>query len=285
MKHRAACIALAVAMLSRVPAAHGAPVEGISIDFAPQLPSSRHERALKGRAYLHPTVTREPQRPRPLVVFMHGLNHEQLAHRWMGGGGTDPDVREMLASLIESNTIGPSILVAPSIIDECDFPRSMWPGFDLDRFLALAIRAIGSRAAIDARRIILGGHSGAACNPSGGLILAVRSSVELRAVLAIDTCMDLVTAPLLALAPPETDVVIAWQPNGWNRPFEDFQRVFEREAEHRHARGLRLVEQVVIGVPNAHNAIVQASLTSWLPRWIPPEQSLSPTSPDKPKTH
>ncbi|MBI5536267.1 MAG: hypothetical protein HY898_26330 [Deltaproteobacteria bacterium] len=260
----AASIALSVLQ----PAA-AAPSKGVSFDYAQGKEDAVATlRAWKGRAYLHPAVLAEPTRPRPLVVFMHGLNRDKVPFRWMGAA-SDPDVRDMIAGLIDGQKIEPAILVAPTTVTECDTPRTMWPGFDLGRFLALTMRHLDARVVVDRRNVILVGHSGAACNTAGGLVAAVRSEAALKAVLVIDTCMDEAAGGLLALAPPDTDVVVSWQPLGWERPFEAFERLFLESSGDRHSRGLRKVQRLNIPEPNAHGAIVPVALEHWLPHWIP----------------
>lgn len=247
-----------------------APSQGQTIDYRD---SSRNDpwrdRAWQARAYLHPRVLSSASLPRPVVVFLHGLNTDHIPFRWMGGA-PEPDVRELIASLVDRDRIEAPVLAAPSTITDCDLPHKMWPTFDLDRFLAVTVRALGSRILLDPTRVILVGHSGAGCNTSGGMIAALRAQSELKAALVIDTCMDVVAAPLFALARPETDVVIAWQPLGWGRPFEAFERAFRDEGVRQHARGLRTVVRVDVREPHAHNGIVAAALEAWLPLWLPP---------------
>lgn len=272
MKRGVIRIAFTAWMLSSVvaPEVRAAPGKGITFDYAQGREDSvAGVRSWKGRAWLHPDVLSDPSRPRPLVVFMHGLNRDKVAFRWMGGAH-DPDVRDMISTLIDNHRIAPAVLVAPTTTTECDTPRTMWPGFDFGRFLALTLRNLDQRVAIDRRSVILVGHSGAACNTAGGLISAVRSEVSLRAVLVIDTCMDEPAAGLLALAPPDTDVVVTWQPWGWERPFEAFERSFLETSGGRHSRGLRKVQRLNIAEQNAHGAIVPVALAQWLSHWIPP---------------
>src|SRR5690606_14851606 len=57
------------------------------------------ERAWYGRAFLPPR-TLAAEGPRPLVVFLHGLNAALVKHRWMGGG-SEGDVRKIVGALVE----------------------------------------------------------------------------------------------------------------------------------------------------------------------------------------
>lgn len=269
MRARWAMAAFGLALASSASASAAAP--GTTLDLSPD--ASEHDRMVrtwKGRAYLHPAVLAEAHTPRPLVVFMHGLNTDKIPFRWMGAA-PDPDVREMIASLIAQAQIEPSILVAPTTTYECEMPRSMWPAFDLDRFMALALRSLEGKATVDRRRVILVGHSGAGCNTAGGMVAALRSTVPLRAVLVIDTCMDVAAAPLLALAPPSTDIVVAWQPLGWKRPVEEFEHVFLETSASRFSKGIRKVQRIDLNVVHAHNLIVSVALGRWLPVWLPPQ--------------
>jgi hypothetical protein len=271
VKAMAALASLCGALLSTPCTVSAAPSAGVTIDFAPDaLDDNRTGRSWRGRAYLHPSIVENPSQPRPVIVFMHGLNKAKIPYRWMGGAA-DPDVRDMVSNLIDRQIIAPAILVAPTTTSECDVPRSMWPAFDLNRFLALAFRNLEPTVAADRLRILLVGHSGAACNTAGGMLTAVRSGFPLQAVLAIDTCMDAVAAPLFAVADPNTDVVISWQPLGWDRPFDAFERSFLESSAKRRARGLRTVHRHDVSGRNPHGGIVEIALARWLPRWIAPK--------------
>jgi hypothetical protein len=274
----AACVGCAAALVAGDTRA-AAP--GETIELLPEATErGGQQRSWKGRAWLHPAVLADPERGRPLVVFMHGLNRDRVPHRWMGVR-SDPDLRMLVAGLVEAGLMEPAIVAAPTTTSECDMPRLMWPAFNLSRFLALTIRSLEGRATVDRRRVILVGHSGAGCNTRGGMVTAMASEPGLLAVLAVDVCMDVEAAPLFALAEPDTEVVVTWQPVGWPRPFARFEHVFQEISGERHARARRLVERWDINLAAAHHIIVEKSLARWLPRWLPPEAGGSFATPNE----
>jgi hypothetical protein len=262
-----AAAACAVVLLG-APASRAAGPAGLTIDFEQARGSPlRADRSWRGRAWLHPRALAAQGRSLPLVVFLHGLNKEHVRYRNIGGGGGF-DIRALVGDLVDRAEIEPVVVAAPTTTVACESPRSMWPGFDLGAFLSRASEALGPRAVVDPSRVVLVGHSGAGCNTAGGMLSALRGAAHPRAVLAIDTCMDVVDAPLFALAPAQADVVIAWQPLGWERPAADFERAFAQASAQRASSGLRRVERMTVRGWNPHVAIVKDALAAWLPRWL-----------------
>ncbi len=241
---------------------------GISIDYDYDASDiGKPDWAWHGRAYLPPAVTAQPSRPRPLVIFLHGVNPSFTRFFWMGGG-SEPDVRVWLDEIIDSGSIEPPVLAAPSSDHSCTLPQALFTGFDLDRFLDRTLRATRGKATIDLSRVILVGHSGAGCNRNGGLMSALRGSVAPRAALVIDVCMDPYDAPGFALGRPGMDLVVTWQ-SSWDRNVKDFEARLLEESAARGAVGMRLVQEMEAEQPNAHERIVERSLQRWLPVWIP----------------
>ncbi len=245
------------------------PPAGTTIDYEYDATDVGHpDWAWQGRAYLHPSVTASPDQPRPIVVFLHGVNSRFARHYWMGSGGDEPDVRVWFDELLASGTVEPAVLAAPSAQQACTLPQALFTGFDLDRFLDRTVRAIRGVAVADLSRVIVVGHSGAGCNLRGGLITALRGSTTPKAALAVDVCLDPYEASGYALAQVQTDLVFTWQ-RSWRRKVREFERRLVQESEARGARGSRVVQELPTERPNPHEAILKRSLERWLPVWIP----------------
>ena len=164
----------------------------------------RPERAWLGRAFVHQLVATDATRPRPMLVFMHGTNAALIKYRWMGGGA-EGDVRRIVAELMETGQIEPIIVAGPSAIlpSVVVNARNIWPSFDLDLFVQLASEELRGVATVDRSRVIVVAHSGGGCNPNGGIASAVQGRLVPMAALAVDACMDVDVAQLLARARPE----------------------------------------------------------------------------------
>ena len=229
----------------------------------------KRDREWWGRTYLHPSVQGDPDVPRPVVVYLHGVNKHFVRYSWMGGGES-PDMRMLWDELIDEGMVGSAVLAAPSTAVSCKLPQALWMGFDLDNFLARTIAATRDIVRLDLSRVIVVGHSGAGCNRVGGIITALQSAVPVQAGLVIDVCMDEMDAPFLARARPEADVVVTYQ-HTWRRSFETFSRLFLEDSAARRSLGLRRVEELPVVDRQPHATIVKQSLSRWLPRWLPPK--------------
>jgi hypothetical protein len=225
-------------------------------------------RAWTGRAYLHPRLLDHAATAYPVVVYLHGINKQQVQHPWMGAQGT-PDLRSAWDRYLIEKRIAPAVLAAPSSTVACKLPQALWDGFDMDRFLAFTVRATRDQVRIDLSRVVVIGHSGAGCNHRGGLVTALQSTLPLVGGLIIDVCMDELDARPLALARPDMDVVVTYQ-RRWQRDFPAFSNLFVEASRATGATGLRQVEEIPMVSRQPHTDIVMESLDRWLPRWIPP---------------
>jgi hypothetical protein len=253
--------------------ARGRAASATTVDYAWDGRDIAHpERAWWGRAFL-PARTLAAKGPRPLVVFLHGLNAALIKHRWMGGG-TEGDLRKIVGALVESEKMAPAIVAAPSSVVASQVSRgASWNHFDLDHFIDRTRDAVAALAAIDETRIVVAGHSGAGCSMQGGLARVGESQRALRGILAIDTCMSLPLAERLAAIAPHTHVVVGYQALGWtDRPFKGFERTFRRVAAERPAAA-GVLRELDEQRPEAayHDATVPLTLERWLPRILPPE--------------
>ncbi|MCC6554139.1 MAG: hypothetical protein IT372_14125 [Polyangiaceae bacterium] len=253
-----------------------APLDGATYDYEldPKA-AGKPELSWLGRAFVHRLAASSPDRPLPVLVFLHGINAELIKYRWMGGG-REGDVRRIVAELIESGRIPPILVAAPSAVlpAATAVARTSWPAFDLQRFLDLTAERLRGVATLDRARVIVAGHSGGGCNKDGGISTAARAARPVHAALVIDGCMDPDMAPPLAAAPPTTHVIVSWQPLTWTkRPVRDFERAFRREVAARPpAPGvLREVEQLRPEEPSPHDAMVSLVLQRWLPPLLSPD--------------
>jgi hypothetical protein len=250
------------------------PLEGQTIDYAWDGKDIGHpERAWLGRSFVHRTVAADPAKPRPMLVFIHGLNSERIRYRWMGGGN-EGDVRRIMANLMEAGKIPPMIVAAPSSIVLASVTNAVtsWPAFDLDRFVSHTRDALAGIATIDTSRIIVAGHSGGGCNAKGGMASAIWAKNPVYAALAIDTCMLPDFAEVLAGARTDMHVVVSWQTQSWaKRPFDMFKTRFTGLVKKNPPKQgfLRELEHVRVTEPMAHDAMVGITLGHWLPTLLP----------------
>lgn len=249
------------------------PLDGATLDYAYDARDiGRPERAWLGRAFVHSRAAASPGAPLPLVVFIHGLNTDRIKYRWMGGGN-EGDARRIVADLIEAGQIPPVIVAAPSSIIPAAIANAVtsWPAFDLDRFLDLTAERLAGVAVIDRSRVIVAGHSGAGCNPTGGLPAALKGKTRPFAAISIDTCMMPSVGAELAKAPPSTHVIISWQTLSWaKRPFADFKATFLREVDKAPPSPgvLRELEAARPTEPMPHDAMVPLTFRTWLPKLL-----------------
>jgi pimeloyl-ACP methyl ester carboxylesterase len=238
---------------------------GKTVDVINDASDTRHfDEAWVGRMFVPREALGGQGSPKPLVVFLHGVNTDHTRFRFVGGKPEEPDLRIIVARLVERGAIPPLVLGAPTTTVACDLPITLWPSFDLDRFVERAVRALRPHAAIDLERVVVVGHSGAGCNATGGLMSAVAgTSLHLRGVLSVDTCMAESDAQLAAITPPGTDLIVTWQPLTWPRPFDLYASIFR--AASGAATGRRLLEEFRPPVhAHAHNAMVELTLEKHL---------------------
>ncbi|HEY4121608.1 MAG TPA: hypothetical protein VGM56_27270 [Byssovorax sp.] len=274
--------ALVVAAISLAPAAAHAdkkppplpPLPGATVDFEYDAAETGHkDRAWSGRAFVHQDVS--AKEATPLLVFIPGMNTERIKYRWIGGG-TEGDVRRIVADMIDAGAIPPIVVAGPSSTDAVTMSNAVlsWPAFDLDTFIDRTIVALSGTARIDRRRVVVAGHSGAGCNVKNGIasaLLGVKRSTVL-AGLVIDVCMQTDLATALNRVSKDTSLVVAWQEISWsNRPTTDFRRYFLRAAgANPPSPGvLRELELVRPNAPSPHDAMVPITLKKWLPRFFP----------------
>jgi hypothetical protein len=224
--------------------------------------------SLAGRLYV-PGAVSSGERV-PLVVFLHGRNGRGVKHMWLG----DPfreDLRLVLDKLLERRQAGPLLLAGPSQTRDAYSSLRLWSDFDLDDFTAAVEGTLQGRARIRRDSVVLIGHSGAGCNPDGGLARAAAngSSPAPHAIVAIDTCLDSWVAYKFSQAPADLDLWIYFQREEWPRPFQDFR---QQLAEATPARALGRWKTVEVSdlYKDRHNTIVPEALARALAELFPP---------------
>lgn len=266
------CALGAAALMPRDALAEPEPA-GETVDYAWDGRDIGHpERAWLGRAYL-PKATQAADGPRPLVVFLHGLNAALIKYRWMGGG-SEGDVRTIVGKLVEDHKTEPVVVAAPSSVVASQVTRgASWGAFDLDHFIDRTREALSGKVNLDERRIVVAGHSGAGCSMQGGLAKVNESKRRLLAIFAIDTCMSPALAEALARSDPKTHVVVGYQTLGWtSRPFKGFESAFRRGVEAHPAREGVLRELDRQRPERAyHDQTVPLTFARWLPKVLPPK--------------
>jgi hypothetical protein len=211
-----------------------------------------------GAAVLPEQPTSEPL---PLVVFLHGTNPTSEPHMWLGGSGRD--LRPMIKRLIGTGQVKPFVLAAPSQTKNAGLAAKVWEGFDLNAFVDDVVKATDGSVAIDRTRVVLAGHSGAGCNPSGGLAADFWSAgVPLPlALVSIDPCLDRKMGGAFARRPTEVPLLLWWQPAIWVRQPAKFEAALLRDKPEERVDRVR--ELPPMGA-NPHEAILPIALESAL---------------------
>lgn len=219
-----------------------------------------HRYQRKGGAALVPEGVRAEQ-PLPLVVFLHGTNSTSEPHLWMGGGGKD--LRPLATRLIGSGQVKPFVLAAPSQTKNAALAAKVWQDFDLNRFVEDAVTATSGQVTIDRERVVLAGHSGAGCNPKGGLAADFWSAGAPLplALVSIDPCLDRKMGGAFARRPVEVPLLLWWQPAIWVREPAKFTAALSRDKPEQ--RIDRVLELPPMGA-NPHDAILPVALESAL---------------------
>jgi hypothetical protein len=188
----------------------------------------------------------------PLVVFLHGNNTQFQVHMWMAGV---QDLRPLASKL--SSEVGAFVLAAPSQTRDAQIATTLWDGLDIDDFAARTASAVGPSVEIDRDRVYVIAHSGAGCNPNGGITRAARAHV--RAVMALDTCLDEASGRSFA---PLTRLWVVWQPKTWPRDIGAFERGLGYASV-----GVR-IDAVEMQGQGAHDAIVAEGFARAIRTWL-----------------
>jgi hypothetical protein len=202
--------------------------------------------------------------PVPLVVFLHGNNEARALHPRLRDG--DDDLR-VLARRLAGRKVAPFVVAAPSHTRGADAAELLFPAFDLDRFVAATEGALAGRARVDRARIVVVGHSGGACNPTGGLVRAAVSPGAVRpmAYVASDGCMGSYVSDALENAAKTAKVRVFWQTWMWPRATDAFGKSFC--APRADARDVACQVLELTG-PDAHERALVVGLDAVLPELL-----------------
>jgi hypothetical protein len=231
----------------------------------------------------------------PLVVFMHGIIFDGRKYHWLSTDSSGPyDARAFVSQLVEEGAIAPLVLAAPSQVRDGTDPGKLFTDLDFDAFVDEVDRQLAPLQRVDRERIVVIGHSGAACGLRSGAFAALTAATfRPRLLLAIDGCLSAESAELLGGTSGAADVVVAYQDSIWERDFADFSVRFARRLggecgaaasgpswSCEGSTGIRVFERYgEIHGPQAHLQLVQAAMTRWLPRALPPPfRPVSPLS-------
>lgn len=250
----------AAALLGAALCGLSAPAEAKTVYFQHEDARFLHRYQRKGGAAVVPEGT-APEQALPVVVFLHGTNPTSEPHLWMGGGGKD--LRPLTTRLIDSGQVKPFVLAAPSQTKNAFLAAKVWQDFDLNRFVEDVVNATAGQVTIDRERVVLAGHSGAGCNPSGGLAADFWSAgMPLPlALVSVDPCLDRKMGGAFARRPVEVPLLLWWQPAIWVREPAKFAAALSRGKPEQRVDRVR--ELPPMG-PNPHDAILPVALESAL---------------------
>jgi len=194
----------------------------------------------------------------PVVVFLHGMNPDELVHPWFGP--PYGDLRPVLDSLVAAGKVAPLVLAAPTHTRYATGATAMWPRFDLDDFLDATEAALGETAKLDRTRVVVVGHSGAGCNAAGGILAESVRRVKRLALVDVDGCVDETILAPLAAASGSTPVYFFWQ-RTWARPMAQLESV---------CPACKVEEITDLGAGTSpHAAILPEALRRVLPALLP----------------
>lgn len=219
-----------------------------------------HRFQRNGGAAVLPDNIRENQ-PLLVVVFLHGTNPTSETHMWLGGGGRD--LRPLVKRLIDSGQVEPFVFAAPSQSKNAGLAATVWQDFDLNAFVEDVARATEGKARIDRKGVVLAGHSGAGCNPRGGLasdFWSAGAPLPL-ALVSIDPCLDRKLGEAFARRPSQVPLLLWWQPAIWVRQPTKFEAALRRDKPEQRVDRIR--ELPPTG-PNPHEAILPVALEAAL---------------------
>lgn len=207
----------------------------------------------------------------PLVVFLHGLNWSGAPHLWLTPSSKLPDLSVEAGRLMVLGLTRRFLLAAPSQTQAATTGRSLWTDFDLDEFVAAVESVTPVGVEVDRSNVIVVGHSGAACNPAGGLqrIATQPATVSPVALLAVDPCMDDDAAASLSAF--KGLVWVHYQRSDWARPFASFSASLTEQSLRAGTGEPFITEfQPPKTETQPHNAVLVDAFATILPSLLPP---------------
>jgi hypothetical protein len=192
----------------------------------------------------------------PVIVLLHGVNPSREPHLWLGGG--ERDLRPLAESLMRRPDVEPFVLAAPSQTRSAISPQTLWSGLSLGAFVEALAGVTDGDLQIDRSRVVLMGHSGAGCNPSGGLAGDFYSAGQLSpwAIVSIDPCLDFEMGTAMSRRPSTVPLLLWWQSAVWPRePLGFWHALTLDKPEQR----LDRMQELRLASPNPHAAVVPAA--------------------------
>ncbi|HVY25745.1 MAG TPA: hypothetical protein VHB79_04310 [Polyangiaceae bacterium] len=208
-----------------------------------------------------------PNSPLPLVVLLHGINPGRDLHLWLGGGARD--LRPLAQSLMDGGAVRPFVLAAPSQTKAAGSPQTLWSGFELASFVDAVAAAYAGHIEIDRETVLLVGHSGAGCNPGGGLAseFAGEGTLAPRALVSIDPCLDAEMGAAMSRRPSSVPLLLWWQSEVWPRdPLAFWAALTLNQTEQR----LDRMQELEPASANPHDAILPIAFERALRELLPP---------------
>lgn len=202
----------------------------------------------------------------PLVVFLHGTNSSAEPHLWLGGGSRD--LRPVASRLMKEGQVRPFVLAAPSQTRGAVLPRELWNGFDLGAFVDDVVEATEDSVGIDRRLVVVAGHSGAGCNPTGGLATNFASPASVRplAIASIDPCLDAEMGGAFSRRATDLPLLVWWQSAVWAR---DPERFWAALTAHKPDERVDRMIKLPARTANPHDAIVPLAFEHMLRELLP----------------
>lgn len=205
----------------------------------------------------------------PLVVFVHGIIFDGLRHHWLTRDPAGPwDAHPFLEDLVATGHVAPLVAAVPSQTRDATDPGKLFPELDFDAFVDAVDATLAPLQRVDRTRIVVFGHSAAACDPASGAFAVTRAkSFTVRALIAVDGCMLPSSARFLATMQSAREVIVTYQDVGWpERPFDGFRAAWTSSL----APGTRVLERREPKSENPHLALVEETARRVLPRVLPP---------------
>jgi murein DD-endopeptidase MepM/ murein hydrolase activator NlpD len=150
----------------------------------------------KARVWAHPDTV--SLGPRPLIVFLHGIERPQKQPYPQLQDRIDIDqlvhVGLLAKKLIDAHKVEPLIIAAPTCSTDERPGSRLWTDFNLGHFVDDVRKVLEKHGLqIDDDEVSVVGHSGAGCNPGGGLLKLAKQGAklgdhELKVFGLADTC-------------------------------------------------------------------------------------------------
>lgn len=223
-----------------------------------------------------------PNTPRgasvPLLIYLHGLNRDRILRRWMHGSAWD--MRTIVGPMVMDGLVGPMAVAVPATTgDSAQSDGTIYPRFDVAAFVDATDRALSTQGYhVDRAHVIFIAHSASGCAMRNGLFAGVGSPA-VETIFDLDCCMTANFASVLANAPANQRVIMAYQDYMWARDYNGFLHTFRRiTAQRGLPADMRVIDYYDLKGEDVHNGIVPIALRKWMPILVPPGRPISVSS-------